>query len=218
MKSISGTLFAVALVVGSATDAVADGRPSTFDFEYVLQGPLQIPDRSLQEWALELMTAPSDPSLDIAYLELEITGLSHGSPTDLSIFLLDPLAIGPLDSTFGSGILVINDDLGRDGEGYLDVDLIFSDKATGAMPNSAIESGVYLPDGPGSFGQYLGRPFEDFENAPFPWRVLIIDDAQLDTGVIESITLRGTVVPEPMTLSLLAIGALALFRRTRRQG
>jgi hypothetical protein len=45
--------------------------------------------------------------------------------------------------------------------------------------------------------------------------LLLVDDSPDDIGMIDSFTLRGTAVPEPMTLSLLALGAFATLRRRK---
>jgi len=47
------------------------------------------------------------------------------------------------------------------------------------------------------------------------WTLVIVDDSEGNQGFLNSFTLRGTVVPEPVTLSLLAIGALTTLRRRR---
>jgi hypothetical protein len=47
------------------------------------------------------------------------------------------------------------------------------------------------------------------------WILAVIDDAGGDVGSLGAWRIAGTVVPEPVTLSLLAIGALTMLRRRR---
>ena len=44
---------------------------------------------------------------------------------------------------------------------------------------------------------------------------VLADDSKIGDGSFESFTISGTIVPEPMTLSLVGAGALALLRRKR---
>ena len=141
-----------------------------------------------------------DPdAFPISFIELEITGLSHASPMDLNIFLIDPLGRS----------LEIMDDRGNQFP-ITDVDLLFSDKAAGHLPpppDVSIESGTYFAEIEGGFGQ--------FDNAGTDaWILVVIDDDIGGMGEFDSWTLRG--VPEPVTLSLLALGALVTLRRKRR--
>ena len=93
------------------------------------------------------------------------------------------------------------------------VNLIFSDGAAELPSNGQIVSGRFAPESTfGPFSQFFdGTVFgED------PWRVIVIDDSPGGAGSFDSITLRGHFVPEPATLSLLMLGALAMFHRRRR--
>jgi len=148
-------------------------------------------------------------------LELDIRGLSHPFPDDLEIYLLHP--------TFAT-IKILQDQ--GDGVDLLGAFLTFRDAALNAppdesnlVPNPMFDSRaglitqVYRPQGlvDGSDGG-----FADFEGIPGGgrWGLLIVDDSMGDTGSFDGFTLR--IVPEPMTMSLLALGALAALRRKRR--
>ena len=197
--------FSLSLLIG----LVAIAAPSTarggdvFDFQYVTDaGPIEILNGPPQLFSLTLQGGHSD--LAIAFLEFEIAGLSHTSPGDINIFLLPP----DVNGDFG---LEIMDDSGGQ-NGITDVDLVFRDGSDPLPADSQIISGTYRPLGPGTFSQYYnGTVFGDAS-----WRILVIDDSAGGTGSFDSITLRGNYVPEPATLSLLMLGALAMLRYRRR--
>jgi len=147
----------------------------------------------------------TDPRI---FLELEITGLSHTSPMDLNIFLLDP---------FGTGIEIM-DDRG-DQQPLNNVTLFFRDQVDGgkplpADPGALIDQMVYQPELPGTPSKQPGFSGYTTTGAD-AWRLVIIDDSSGDEGTFRSFTIRGLIVPEPATLSLLAIGACALIRRRK---
>jgi len=195
-----------AALLSFAVTVPANANPTQFDFEFSGTGGT-IGDFSVQ-WF------PADPSdgivngsagdasnIDYSYLELEIADLNHESPMDLNIFLLDP---------FGNGIELIDD---NGGQAVLSgATLVFSDKGPDVLPIGMpfVDGSSYIPLGPGAFS--------DVSNTgTAPWRLVVIDDAQGGSGSFDSFTLRGVVVPEPATLSLLAIGTFAAFRRRRNR-
>ena len=146
----------------------------------------------------------------ITSLELVITGLSHDFPDDLQIFLTDPFA-GARESI---------EIMANRGDGFdlMVVNLIFRDDGTAPPPDETqITSGTFRPQGldegrDSGFATFLGSS----GGHPNDWLLIVIDDAAGNTGDFTSWTLRGTYVPEPVTLSLLALGALVTFRRKRR--
>jgi hypothetical protein len=144
------------------------------------------------------------PPGPITSLELVLNGLTHTEPEDLDIYLFGPL---------GATTLEVMTDRG-DGIGVANLSVVFSDSASGFPPvdplDGALAGGPYKPEGPGGFASFNG-----VNGAAGSWFLLIFDDAQGDQGVLDSWTLRGTAVPEPVTLSLLALGALAFLRRRR---
>ena len=206
----------VLLAVGSllfATAVVASDRPNEnefqFEFTYDPGSPVDILDDTVHSFALSqtFLAAGVDPSDSIIYLELEIAGLSHTAPMDLQIILVPPHQPG-----FGIGIM---DDAGHFGAGFelVDADILFADKGI-SLPHSDVEGPIlpdtmYMPDGGGAFSQFNGQAV-----GTDAWLLVLIDDDPRDTGSFDSITLRG--VPEPMSLTLLALGAIAVVRRRRR--
>ncbi len=154
----------------------------------------------------DILPAPAYPLPAISSLELVLTGLTHGNGGDLDVYLIDP---------FGTTLEVMTDR--GNGSGIVNATLTFNDLAAGLpVENGQIVSGSYLPEdtaNTGGFSKYNGG-----SGGTDAWILLIIDDSPGDQGGLESFTLRGTYVPEPMTLSLLAVGALAAFRRVRKNG
>jgi hypothetical protein len=149
-----------------------------------------------------LFSLNMDPSIqNIQSLELVLNGLTHTSPADLDIILLGPLAATSVEVMNGVG----------DHHGAVDLTIVFNDSAPSSPPLSGpLTGGPYLPQGPGGMANFNG-----LSGGPGPWYLFVIDQATGDRGALESFTLRGTAVPEPVTLSLLALGALTFLRRRR---
>jgi hypothetical protein len=215
MKTTSGVLLMVSLLL-CATVAVASDRPGEFQVEFTYPTdpapPVDIFDNTVHTFPLTQTLLTVDPSNPILYLELEISGLSHTAPMDLQVLLAPPHS-----PDFG---LILMDDAGWFGAGFelVNVDLLFADQGI-PLPHRDVEGPIlphpdtiYRPDGPGVFSQYYGQPV-----GTDPWLLVLIDDRPRDSGSFESIALRGAVVPEPMSLSLslLALGAIAVFRWRR---
>lgn len=141
---------------------------------------------------------------DLLSLELDIAGLSHTNPDDLEFYLIKPTV----------GAITVLQDQG-DGVAIDGVNLTFSDSASNPAPfGSELFAGTYLP---------LNTPAEGFNKfvdgtsvGAGLWTLVVIDDSASDVGSFDSWTLRGTYVPEPVTMSLLALGAVATLRRRRR--
>ncbi len=145
----------------------------------------------------------------ITSLQLDITGLSHPNPTDLDIFLIDPFGQHPIEIMTDRGDMV----------SISGVNLTFADGAAALPPeNTELFSGTYLPEGLGvtdnGFSEFIGT-----SGGTDAWLLVIIDDDP-DTSPgqqgFASFTLSGAATPEPVTLSLLALGAVATLRRRRR--
>lgn len=147
------------------------------------------------------MSPPLPGNGHIDTLQLTLNGLTHSNSGDLDIYLIDP---------FGKTLEIMTD---RGNGGTLaNATLVFNDLASSLPPeNGNIPNGTYLPEDAahqGGFGLY-----HNGLGGTDAWILLLIDDTPGDTGSISSFTLSGTAVPEPMTLSLLVLGAAAALRR-----
>ena len=207
MRNKIALSFALGLLITSF--AVAD---DPFSFTAVSAVPA-IPDEDIAVFPLTMSPAYSDPFDQfgvplipppypmpvITSLELVLTGLRHTEAGDLDIYLIDP---------FGKTLRIMTD-LGVGAP--INANLTFNDTAAALPPeNGQILTGTYLPEGVPGFSKYIGGA-----SGTDAWVLVVIDDSPGNTGSLESFTLRGTYVPEPVTLSLLALGALTLLRRRR---
>jgi len=214
MRNKIALSFALSLLITSFAVAVDD----PFSFTAVSAVPA-IPDEDIAVFPLTMSPAYSDilpappypmvlPNTYITSLELVMTGLVHSEAGDLDIYLIDP---------FGKTLKIMTD---RGVGAPINATLIFRDNyvplpvvdlppENGPIP-FGIPSGTYLPEGVPGFSKYIGGA-----SGTDAWVLVVIDDSPGNTGSLESFTLRGTYVPEPVTLSLLALGALTLLRRRR---
>lgn len=199
LGSVLASILALACV-GSASA----GDPLAFEFTSQ-GGPVLIPQIPLansptEGFTIIPLTIPGLPGNGrIDTLELVINDLTHTDSGDLDILLVHP--------TGGTNALEIMTDRGVQGVLNL-ADLVFSDNASQLpIEIGTITPGTYLPEGIQGFDVFQGLL------GAGTWFLLLTDDAGGDTGSVASYTLRGTAVPEPMTLSLLAFGALAMARR-----
>lgn len=191
--------LAAGLSLAAATTPVSAYGGDTPDFEFMAPGGT-VPDEGIGVFPLFMM-----PHVNfIQSLELEINDLSHESAGDLDIYLINP---------FGRFIEIMTD---RGGMNPIsNADLIFNDAET-TIPGTPIAStGRYQPEGLFNNTDLGLETYVTKNGGTDAWLLLVIDDAFGDTGSVGSYTLRGTV-PEPMTLSLLGLGALAAVRRKRR--
>ena len=205
MRNKIALSFALSLLITSFAVAVDD----PFSFTAVSAVPA-IPDEDIAVFPLTMSPAYSDilpappypmvlPNTYITSLELVMTGLVHSEAGDLDIYLIDP---------FGKTLKIMTD---RGVGAPINANLTFNDTAAALPPeNGQILTGTYLPEGVPGFSKYIGGA-----SGTDAWVLVVIDDSPGNTGSLESFTLRGTYVPEPVTLSLLALGALTLLRRRR---
>ena len=193
----SSTFVTAVFVALAVSVASADNPPGWF--EYTESGgliPMSGDTEGVSFFSLTMdddLVSGTRPS-EITWLELELTGLTHTNPWDLDIYLIDP---------FGQSLEIMTDR--GDQVAIVNVDLIFNDKADMLPPeNAEVLPGAYLPEGSGGFGIF-DDPGTD------AWILVMIDDSEGNQGNLGSFTLRG--VPEPVTLSLLLVGAFAALRR-----
>ena len=198
--------------------ALANPGPGVvpFSFEFTAPGgpiPEFDPDQNLEGisvFPLTMRDAQFPDGIDsIVNLELELTGLSHTFPDDLGVYLIDP---------FGETLQVMTNK--GDHVAVNGITMIFNDNGGRSLLNydeSQLDPSVhgdlttyYRPEGPGGMSNFFKQP-----GGTDTWILIVLDDSALDGGSLESWTLRGTAVPEPVTLSLLALGALTLLRRRR---
>jgi len=195
MRIFSATMAAIAALGLGSTANAGGGIP----FSATGAGG-QIQDAFFSTFTLNV-----GPEVEqVLTLQLDITGLSHTHPDDLKVYLIHPFA----------GVNIMLEDQG-DSFDLDGANLTFLDSASSAAPDEGqILSQAYRPLGlvrgvDGGLGDFVGI------SGAGTWSLLVIDDSAGDQGRFTSFTVSGTYVPEPMTLSLLAIGAVAAFRRRR---
>jgi len=213
MRAVFLLAVLVSLVVcASPATSLAD---DSWDFEFVYpesasQGRTAIPDNSVRWYQLiptpETLSNPKLLNQPIQYMEFEVNGLAHDAPMDISLILFDP---------YGGGLRLMDDAGDQHPLTLPGVDIVFTDTGI-PLPGSEpiVTDTDYLPEGPGLFSDYYKND-QTLMDPNLPWYVIVIDDDSLAEGSFGSMTLRG-VVPEPATLSLLALGAAALAARRRR--
>ena len=153
---------------------------------------------AIADHAVTIFTLNMTGDTVIESLRLEITHLTHDSPDDLVIILVNP---------FGEGILIMSD-RGNSG-GITNVDLTFIDDAPDVLDNvAAVVSGNYKPDG---LAKGVDSGLATFEGQPGccdSWVLIVIDDTSNgNAGQFESFTLSGGV-PEAAPVPTASVGAL----------
>jgi hypothetical protein len=201
------------LITAFATLAIVSSASASSDFEFTAPGGV-INDNGIAAYPLFMNgTVPQ-----IATIELEINGLTHSNPWDLDIYLVSP---------FGTVLEILTDQ--GDQNAVTGANLLFNDggAALPGDPDSSLglspySDGAVVPEGEVTLnGSVIGNGFGDAfvgqSGGTDAWMLWVIDDvANNKGGTIDSFTLRGTYVPEPMSLSLLAAGAFAVFGRRKR--
>lgn len=149
-------------------------------------------------------------------VNVTLAGLSHTFPDDLDILLQAP---------DGTSVMIMSDAGG--GTDLVNADLTFDDSAADFLPDSsAIVGDTFKPTdyvagdtlpapAPGSWGSMLA----DFNghNADGTWKMYIVDDASIDTGILTRANLCLESVPEPASLSIIAGMAGLIGTRLRRR-
>lgn len=166
--------------------------------------------------AATIFTLNMTGDLVIESLRLDVTHLTHGSPSDLDIILVSPR---------GESIRIMSDR--GSSSGVTDVDLTFLDGAPGVLDDvAAVVSGSYKPDGLVTGADSGFATFEGQPGCCDAWVLIVIDDMlNGSAGQLESFTLSGgtgavTLVPAVsewglamMTLLIFTSGTLLLRRR-----
>jgi hypothetical protein len=178
--------------------AASTAQAGDFDFVFTAPGGAIVDDD--QNFYPLFMDETADPG--ILTLELVITGLTHAAPTDLDIYLVDP---------FGNRLQIISDR--GDMHPVSSLTMVFADTGSPLPldPDTALSAGPFQPQGGGTSNVDMLNDFA-FRGTD-AWLLVINDDQVGNAGTFQSWTLRGTVIPEPASLSLLAIGAVAMLRR-----
>lgn len=190
-------LWVLAAGLFAASPVFAEGTGTPFFFEEKGEGgPIPRKDSDGDGSGHSLFTIVFDQPIEkIISLEVELRGLTHTEPEDLDIFLYN----------LGGQNVELMTDRG-DSVPVEKVDLVFNDGADGLpSEDGGLVDGTYLPE----LGEIMSLVNSDSD----VWILLIIDDSPGDTGSLNQWFIRGIGVPEPMSLSLLAIGGLAMIRR-----
>jgi subtilisin-like proprotein convertase family protein len=148
-------------------------------------------------------------------VSLSINGFSHTFPDDMGILLQAP-----------NGDTVVIEDGAGDGTDAVGLNWVFDDSFAAPLPTAgALVSGNFKP-GQNQYSDLFAAPapaagswFTTFaaafngDNANGTWNLLVQDFIGGDGGSITSWSIN--LAPEPTSLSLLALGAVALLRRRR---
>jgi len=194
----SSVLMLLGAVSFSAAPVFASGEGTPFFFEFKGDGGA-IPNKDSGDGSGHSVFSIvfDQPIEKIISLQVELHGLTHTNPSDLDIYLYNL-------SNLSNNVEIMTDR--GDSEPVEKINLVFDDLITELPSESgALVEGIYGPEG----GSLLSLANQGSD----VWILLIIDDSPGDVGSLNQWFIRGIGVPEPMSLSLLAVGALAFVRR-----
>lgn len=163
---------------------------------------------SIYPWTIAVAGEP----LVTTSMTVTLEGLSHTFPDDIDVLLVAP---------DGSKTLLMSDNGGS--LDIVGISLTFADGNPALSDAAQLVSGTYAPSNvgtttdpfpaPAPAGPYAANALSTMitGNVNGNWNLFITDDLGGDSGRLDSWSL--TFVPEPASLSLLALGALGLIRR-----
>lgn len=180
----------------TATDIVSHGG---LTIQAANSGIGSLPPSALKTYGVAGVTTPAAAVSAGTYLSFVVTPVGDGATINLANLSFD-VAAGSNSLTRGWVVRSSADGFAADIASGVVNGNVYSE-ATGAMQHVTIDL---------SAGQFQGLSGITFE-------VFSYNSAGDSTKAVDfdNFTVNGTVVPEPMTLSLLAVGALALIRRRK---
>jgi len=208
-------LLSVAVAIIAALAGEAFSAPFTNSTPIVIPGPGSSNGTSISVSGLEN---------SITSVSVEIEGFSSTDPSDVGLVLVGPT--GAALAILGGG------GNSADVEG---LNLVFSDTAGSLLPQAPFSAGSYKPTQYGSLGSFpspgpglaydspatfgtssLASTFQG-SNPNETWSLYAIDPTSGDTSEIsDGWNLQINAVPEPASLSIIAVGAITLLARRCR--
>ena len=167
-----------------------------------------IPDNN----AAGIMTSIMVPdSFTITDVNATVRGLTHTWAGDISITLTHNATTATLVNRIGRNASGFGDSSDLGGDYTFDSESVNDIWAAAAATTGPVPAGTYYTSGANSAANNNALAVFNGMDAAGEWKIMITDHAGGDTGSFGGWTLD--IVPEPTSLSLLALGGLALIRR-----
>lgn len=192
-----GPLAVVVGVLASLTVAApGPAQAAVASFSYT-GAPIAIGDLGTVVAAVNV----KDIGSTITDLNVEVTGLSHASPSDLDIWLVAP-------NEPRAAVALMSDDCSSNA--LSGVDLTFDDEATGYLPPSGCGTGTYRPRNQSLGGdtipaqaRTLGATLAAFDgtNPNGTWYLYATDDSSSDTGTLAGVTITMSTAPAAVVIN-----------------